>query len=279
MTCISCKEIYNRSSSITIKNERQYQRVWRVETDDPHTGPLEVELYWVAQTGIVAGLTYATATESDLGAYALDIRVNCVAMDGKSWTVTCNYGWDDQSGETNPLLKQPEFDWSFSQWTEPTHVDIYGNFIQASWYLTHPEDPKPYPPVERQHSLPVLRVTRNEATFSPLYAAQYKDSINSNVFLGAPRHCVKISNIQAKSVYDQKFRMTYWNVQYEFQFNLNTFDYIEVDVKWGTDMANGKPTKPVFLDGAGAELPQGDPLVFNTFEIYPELPFNFNFIP
>lgn len=282
MACISIGELFPRTSSITIKNERQYQRQWRIETDSTNTGPIEVENYFVAQTGIQAGSYYQTVSELDLGAYALELRTQCVAHgdSGCSWVITVNFGHDDHSGETNPLLIPAEFSWSFSQWTESVYFDVYGQLMKNSWDLGGTGDRKPdlYPAFERQHSLPVLKVKRNEATFDPLYASQLKDCVNANTWLGAPPHCVKVSNIGANSVFDQKWLMTYWAIEYEFMFNLNTFDRIEIDATWNTNVRNGTATEPYLLDGAGGANPSTDPPVFLTFEVYPEVPFTFNFV-
>ena len=278
MSLLQVKEISERSSSIVIipKVDKQYVRNWQVIVDDAHEDQVAIENYWVTDTGITAGEQFP----SDLYAYAKDIRVNCTDISGKFWKVTCNYGsLDNTAAETNPLLKPAMYEWSFAQFNENTQYDIWGNPIINSagdmWLGGIPRD----------NSRPVLKVSHNEWSFSPLMAAYYKDAINGTPFLGAPIKTVKCSNISAKNAYDSNFGIWYWEVDYEFMFDFRTWDawlmdqgLREYDSTIGErvpilDGGGEKITEPVMLDGFGKKLPPGGTPVYGYYEIYPILPF------
>lgn len=277
MALVQVKEQYNRNSSIVIlpQTNKQYVRTWQVVTDNPYDDAVAVENYWVNATGITAGSQFP----SDVYAIAKDIRVNCTDVSGKFWTVTCNYGPSDNTDqEINPILKPAEYEWSFAQFTENTNYDIYGRAIINSagdMFLGG---------VQRDNSRPVLKVKKNQYSFSPLLAAYYKDAINGTPFVGAPIKTVKCQNISTKNVFDSNFGW-YWACDFEFQFDFRTWDAIMIDQGLREydpskrervpilDGGSEKCSEPEMLNGYGKKLTKGGTPIYIRYTIYNILPF------
>jgi hypothetical protein len=146
---------------------------------------------------------------------------------------------------------------------------------------------------EEAHDL-ILRITRNEASYSPLIAMEYKKSINNDTFLWFPPKTVKCTLFEAKRA--RVANLYFVQVNYEFSIRLDT-DAASNVIGWGRRFldqglrtktagvyasikdGDGEPVaSPVKLNGSGQVLASGSPAVYRTYETKQLLnysPFNF----
>lgn len=268
-----------RSGGINRIFERGFTRKFQVDTDNPHTGTQAV---LAAVNALVSGI-YAIGVigtdawaESDAGATIAEIKADCTSEDGCTWEVTVDYGPADPRIVDNPLDAPLDVAWSFAQFERVVDVDINGAGVFNS--AGDAFDPT----ITADDSRPVLTISRNEATFDILLAAQYKDHVNTATFFGAGPRCVKVANIQAKRDYHPACGL-FWKMDYEFHFNLDTWDKKILDqgmrFKSGSTrkviQVDGQPASaPVPLNGSGAVKLLSDPAVYLTFRVYPEADFS-----
>lgn len=123
----------------------------------------------------------------------------------------------------NPLDQPAEIEWGFVTHNEPIDRALDGTAIVNSAGQSFD------PPITREFHDLVLRYTRNEASYAPLFAADYIDSINSDYFFGFPPEFVKCNAFTGRRMVLAD--LTYWSVNYELQFC--TAEYLE----------NGEPKK------------------------------------
>jgi hypothetical protein len=137
------------------------------------------------------------------------------------------------------------------------------------------------PPITKDQSRPVLTLTRNEQTFNPDLAAQFKDHTNSGGFFGWDVGQVKCSNIVPNEEYHPEIGV-YYSVSYEFQFEPKGWKRKVLDQglrkltsgKQDNILIKGLPVQsPALLDGHGQPNdPAADP-VFLEFTVYDEVDF------
>jgi len=193
--------------------------------------------------------------------------------------ITVNYSLME-----NPLAQPAEFSWSHVDNEEPIDRDIYGNPI------TNSAGELPDPPITETFHDTLLRVTRNEANFFPVIADGYKNSVNSNTFLGFPPGTVKCTVFEGEIT--RAATLTYYIVRYEFQIRtkfLNSatecwkkrFMDAGFREKVGTEYEvikdkDGVPlSEPSLLDGSGKKLAAGATPVFLEFETKQPMDFSF----
>ena len=176
------------------------------------------------------------------------------------------------------MSEPPEIQWGFAQFQRNTDRAIDGTAIVNS-----AKDPFS-DPVEIDDSRPVLSVTRNELTFNSSLAYIYRDAVNSDVFQGAAKGQVKVSNISSTRVKHPNTSIGFfWKTSYEFHFNPNGWDRYILDQGY-RELKSGKKQnimvqgvivqEPALLDGAGLQLPPAGTPKFKKFKVYPELPFS-----
>lgn len=266
MTTIVKELIENRTYKIDAQNQRTYTRSWRVE----YTTKNVIAHDAVDEVGVLIGDDYGILSK------CIDISSE-PESDGYSFIVSATFGkWENDQPTSNPLSEPADIQWSFSQFSRVVDYDIYNNAI-----LNSAGDP--FQSIEIDDSRPVLTVSKNEAAFLPLLAAQYKDAINGTPFLGAPVNTVKVASISSQRQRDQIYGF-YWKTSYVFDFNLETWTKKILDqglraIQGGTvrpikDEAGGHVSSPVLLDGAGGKLPSGGTPVFLSKDVYKVLPFN-----
>lgn len=246
---------------------RTYRRSYRARST---AGESEAE---VLDAVVVALGDVGSAHPDDASASVQSIQVSCQSRDGTDWSVEVEYG-PIRPGESSPLLEEPEVDWGLAAYQRIADADRDGNPIVNS--AGDPYDP----PLTRDDSRPLLTIVRNEATYSPLLADAYRDTVNLATFFGAPAGTVKCKSITAKRAWSPLVAGGfYWVVTYLFEFNRDGWTSRPLDIGYRRlDGANrrqilidGQPaTSPVPLDGAGGVLTPGDPPVFLAFELYPE---------
>jgi hypothetical protein len=137
-----------------------------------------------------------------------------------------------QSADANPLNKIPDVRFSFVTVQRPLDID----FVTGK-PVVNSAGTKFDPPITYDESVLLLTFTRNEAVFNVGLAAQYKDSVNSDVFLGFPAGYVKLTNIGAVRAFENN--QLYYKTTYEFQirypdpnFLLQQPDGTKVGLDW-----------------------------------------------
>lgn len=205
-------------------------------------------------------------------------RSVAVAADSPlAFRVTVNYT------EIESPLEQPTIiEWLSASTTEPIDTDISDNAIVNS-----SEEPFDPPPTEEFDDL-LLRGIYNVAVFDPVGAANYKNAINTDFFLGFAPGLAKVITYVSREIKAITGNF-YVEVTVEIQFRKTGWKRKFVDqgyrIKTGTDDDN-KPTyeeikddegnlitEPVFLDGNGQKLDDDDAVVRLEFDTKPQLPF------
>jgi hypothetical protein len=223
------------------------------------------------------------------------------------YEVTCNYStlYIETEKQKNPLNQKPEISWTFATSNEP--IDMAIAMIEPKQVpnvpiLNSALEPFDPPITEDQHDL-VLRYVRNERTFYPMTALQYKGSVNADMFLGAPPGTVMCTVFDGDKIYDDRWG-NYYRITYEFQFRLKevngkkygwlrrildqgyrelTYAAVGDEPEWENivDKNGNQVSQPVPLDGTGLEQkykgvypPPGIYLVFQTREKIPFSPLN-----
>jgi hypothetical protein len=300
---------------------RQYTNTLRVFTSSPFVGPIQVQQA-VLGIGCVQGAYYrfplpelnpptaeltppTSPTEIDTGSFAQTIEIKQDADDARQWIVTIQYSSFDvahefgssntQNGSINPLEMAPEVHWSSAKFDSVYPTDLTGQPFRNTV-----GDPLENPP-PREESRQVLNFTRNEAIYIESWAQQYRDSCNSDTFLGFSPYQVKCKDIQGKRIYTADYGY-FWQVTYEFEFRIvnivnqdgsvTTYGFEDLVLNTGLRKLgdDGKPaqitiggsliTSPILLDQDGK--PITDPTVspvYLVFRNYSTNPFAFLNIP
>jgi len=268
---------------------RSYQRKFRVLTNGQFMGPAMV----INQFGTLYGDLYTpsyNAAEADPFAYVQSLDVEPDGEDGIGWIITVGYGWYDPNNAgggpaQNPLLMPIDVSWDFRDHETVLDVDQSGNAV-----LNTAGDPYD-PPIVIDDPRLVLTVVRNEATFNVGWALTYRNAVNSDPFAGFPPLCCKVLNISSKNQWHQD-QGWYSQTNYQFEFISPQVDY---DSQYGfrkriisqgyraISVVTGKPyhvtfkgvpvNSPVLLDKNGYLLTSSQQPYFQTFQAYPELPF------
>ena len=311
-----------------VNAQRRYTNTLRVVTSSPYVGPIQVQQF-VLGLGAFQGATYrfplpefnanqapgyvaapANPTEVDTGSFCQSIEITQDQEDAKQWLVTAQYSSYDiahelgnsqvQNGSINPEEMAPEVHWSSAKYEVSNALDINGEP-----FLNTCGDPLENPP-KTEESRQVLTFVRNEQSYQESWAQQYRDSVNSDTFLGFPPNQARCKDIQGKRIYTSDYGY-YWQVSYEFEFRVGT---TTVDVEttagdfgppvssttsttgWWAVVLNaglrqnvggtGPPqqitidgallTSPVFLQQDGSYKPTGEPY-FLQFVLYPSMTF------
>jgi len=260
---VTSVNLVSASSSHNIKNERTYTRTYIVEhadTDDE----VDIENGFCSITGFLAGVTHP----SDGGAVCKELTTSLDSEDGKSSTVTINFGpWDEE--EKNPLLQPPDIQYSISA----QHEKIIDKDQQGQPVVNSAGDPFDDPTTIDESRL-TLSVSQNNATFPAAMALAYVGAVNSDSWnSGSPRQwkCVSISG---RKMYDAEYGV-YYAVSTAAQFKPDKWD-IEILDQGTRNIDKEKfnvDGKAELLDGQGEKLAQGASEEWLPFRIYNELPF------
>ncbi len=183
----------------------------------------------------------------------------------------------------DPLAQPAIVEWGFATEAGEFEVDKDGILVANS--SDEPFDP----PIQRNYTDLLLRVTRNEPFYDPVFAATYMDSVNNDVFRGFDPGQVKCKLFTGQPA--RAAGLEYHVVVREFQ--MRTADSDPLNVGWLrrladkgyrtkdsegvvtviTDDAGKALSEPSDLDGNGAQLASGETPVFREFRDYDELPF------
>lgn len=202
--------------------------------------------------------------------------------------VTITYNGEIGPGQNNgqptnsPIFNPPRIDWDDVETEEEVDEDFDGNPIVTV-------NNEPIVGVKRPIPDQTVTIRRNMPFFSPWIQAVYRQSVNSDAFLGWPPGTGRLTKLSASSVFDVNFG--YWEVTavVQFRYPYRTTPakawYKRVRhegyyAKYGTsiiravDGAKQPVTKPILLAANGTPLPAGQPAVWLEFKIFNSLPFN-----
>jgi hypothetical protein len=203
-------ELHERSCKKELeKYRREYQRVFKVFTNDPQESHTSV----IAGVGISVGAPYITPNESDLGALVKSIEPE-QDDDPQVWTVTYTYDTDvpdPDEQEENPLARPAKWKFSFTKEQRSIAQDLDGiPMINSAG--------QPFlPPVEATYSRPQIEVTVNKATFSFTLASDLQDCVNANVWMGFPVGTVLLDAIDVNDEYENGIK--FWVHHYVLSLN------------------------------------------------------------
>lgn len=273
--------------------KRTYTRTFLVITDDSQNDGVVIASARDPATGLVIpgiGAAYKVGDKAapltilthDTGAFVTSTTATCATEDGLQWEVEVEYGpYDASIWPQNPLDHPVKVSWNFAKFEQVAFRDINGKAIvnSAGDYFD--------PPVTIDDSRPIVKIVRNEATFDPVLAKTYKDSTNTDTFLGQDPYTWKISDIQGDLEYNMDCGTPdgfYYVVTYELEFNPDTWKKLILDQGMRGLDGSGKFTQflddkgqpvsdPVLMDGnGGRKSATADPHFF-TFEVYREVAF------
>lgn len=192
-----------------------------------------------------------------------------------SWKVTVHYKYIP-----DPLLEPYSVEWLFSSNYEPIDRDADDKPLVNS--ADEPFDP----PIQEEYCDLVLRIIRNEASYNPALASEFKKCVNSDKFLWFDPYTVRCNLFEGRR--QRIGNMFYYQINYEFIIrqepdadgNILGWKRRILDQgfreKTGTDN-EGKPTyalimddnntpisQPVLLDGNGKrKIDSNKPYYFN----------------
>lgn len=202
------------------------------------------------------------------------------------WTATLTYTTKPrrtcaENATDNPLAQPPEIFIDFEQFQRVVDVDLNQKPIRASSREIY--NPRP----EIDDSRPVIFVTQNEATLGLGTILDYQDAVNSDEIWGLqPRQAKLRISAQMQQYQNENECFTYWRKTYVVSLRREGWLLTLADAgvhQWGALYDRPIPikgnddeyiTEPVFLDGEGLILADGEDPIFNEFEVYRELPFS-----
>jgi hypothetical protein len=290
MTINEMMEEGSREAHWNVDAGRTYQRKFRIITSTQNDGPNVV----LGQFGTNYGDTYQpfyAANEADLFACVNQIDCEPTGNDGIEWIVTLSYGWYNplQAGggkEQNPLDMPIEVSWALRDHETVLDTDQNGDAV-----LNTAGDPYD-PPIVIDDPRLVMTVVRNEMMFNVGWVLAYRNAVNSDPFAGFPPLTCKVLNISSRSQWHQDIGW-YYQTTYEFEFLTASIDY---DTNTGfrkriisqgfraISSVTGTPyhitlkgtpiSSPMLIDSNGYLLGHDDTPYWQTFQAYPELPFN-----
>lgn len=274
MAITGLRELARREGEGNRHWERVYRRSFIVTTNDPNDGPLFV----LSSLGFYFGDVYASPNgELDRLSFLQSYRYREVGDDGMQWEIDLEWGpYDPLQWPEDPLLHPPDVSIDTQVFEEIVDFDANGTAV-----LNTAGDPFD-PPVIRDVSRSVLVVERNEASYSESLASQYRDTVNSDGFLGADPGTIKCNAIKPTRTWD-KLNGFIWRVRYEFAQNrdgwhkkiLNAGMRQISSSNYSYQFSNGDPiTAPVPLDASGGALGPNQGAYLLEFQIYPEVSFS-----
>lgn len=305
--------VVNKRSDIQTRDDltglREYTQVYQVHFDGYQSGPISAKsVAGVPQYGDY----YKGDTEDDKFAFLQSRDVKRIADGDKSFEVTCNFTTSANNGTGGLTLPQvqeinlaPSIEWGFVEFQS---IAVF-HMVRQRWVPIRNSAWDFFdPPLPKDDSRLALRITKNLGTFNPLLAYYYANAINSDEWLGFPQFTVMFKPPRAVLKVEKGFQ--YWEVQFEFHFNFDTWLAQVVDSgmrdRWSQseldDLKKRKPkdaagiqvgynhitnqdgvkvAEPTLLDGRGHRLifpsmnetwREVEPYI-HKFHIYRELPF------
>ncbi len=218
---------------------RKYTNTLQIITSSPYVGPIQIQQFLIG-LGCFHGASYrfpiieygggadastASPTETDSGSFAQSIALTRDSDDARQWTAKISYSSYDinhelgnsqvSMGSANPLEMKPKAHWGTAKYEKVLWLDVNGDPI-----LNTAGDPLEGG-LKVEESRQTLTFTRNESQYNPQYAQTYKDTVNSDNFLGWSPNQVKCKDIQGTQQYTADYGY-FWEVSYEFEFRIGT---------------------------------------------------------
>lgn len=223
--------------------------------------------------------------ENDVYSIGNDYNPNAVARPAEivnvdnsprfDWIATIEFG--EPLPPDNPLLQPPTYEWLFNQSERPLERDATGKPIRNTAGDRFDDI------ITREDSQPILKVTRNEPAEMLAFGADLRDTVNRDVWRGAPRRTVKFQPPRAVSAYHKDIGI-YYQKSYEFKFSDQTWRIVALN-QGLREKKDGKVTEiisesertpiqtPELLDRDGKKLQPGSTPVWLEFDGYPETSF------
>jgi hypothetical protein len=267
--------------------QRRYTRNFKVLCNDVRDGPVVIRSATTGSPPVlripgIGNSYYVSATEVDRWSFVENVV--CTRAEKTSagcyWIARVEYGpYDASTYPADPIEWPIDLQWDRVEYDEICVVDINGNPVANS--AGQPFDP----PITRQMSKGILRITRNEADYDPKLADLYSDCINSDTFMGRDPYTVKVSGIPGVIKTNPQGGY-YAAVTYTFEFDKKKWKKFPLDI--GLQELDGStPPKlrkllddqgqpisdPAKLDGSGHQLPSNGTPVFLEFDVYDEVNF------
>lgn len=273
MSILSVIETAGRTLGINQKGDREAERLYLVRADSKTENATNVRL----ATGLPLMFS---AHPDDAGLNVIDIAVNQKDDNPFIWEVTLKYSSVLENGEQdeNPLNQPAIIEYDAAPYQKVAFKTITNEGVTNSAKMFFD------PPLMMDDSRPVIRITKNKASFSASMALAYQDAINTDGFLGIAPYCAKVARFGATKRFKSigGVQLPYWEVHLEVHCNFDTWWPQVLDQGYFTNTgtgpeeiryaANGNPVNgPSLLDGAGD---QSSTAVFLTFRVYRELPFS-----
>lgn len=264
MAVTSFLEIWNgRDGEMNDERVRQYKRVFRIVTDSPATGPVEMSANVACP--LLFDAYVGASGEVDLGCVVRNIRFTNDSDNYFIWQCDVHYSSETQDPDQvaeSPFDEPVLMEWSFQQYEKCIPIDFKGNaFTSSAGEVIDP-------PVKIDDSRLVLRIERNLPGFNVALAIAYQDAVNSDVFFGAAALTAKIMTLSGSFHYrngipfwhvagEVHFRREGWRLQLldqgfthqEIGFDFNTPPKINRDPD-----TNEVYPKPLLLNGQGLLL-------------------------
>lgn len=263
--------------------DRIYTNRLKVYTSSRTVGPIAVLYSLPCRIGdpYIFPLITTGPTETDPGSFLRSVRAapSPDAQDNRQWTVTLEYepfdvvsllgNSDIGYGIINPLDAA-----LVVYWSEPAKYQIYkpedesggidpetGEQTPGAPYLNTIGQPLLNPPATEE-SRPILFVVRNESQYDDEWASTFKDTVNSDEFLGYPPNTVKCRDIKGERQYDADwgwwFRVTY---QFEFRDDDDGNGFTTLIANMGYQQkVNGSGNPVNVVDANGATITDAVPL-------------------
>lgn len=274
---------------------RSYKSRLKVFTSSPYIGPIAIfnAFPLAIGTSYRYPIVAESPTEIDTGSFLQRVDLEPESEDNLQWVATLTYepfdvvhqlgNSDISQGLINPLDRAPEVYWLTAKYERSKTEDEATP--TPNLFLNTVGDPLLDPP-RVEETRPTLKLIRNESTYNQTYADQYKDCVNSDVFLGYPPNCVKCADIQGERTYDADWGY-YWTVTYLFEFRDDDDGngYTELVLNAGyRQLAGGTGTpQQITIDGQaitdavplqkdGSYQPGADPY-FLEFTLFPAVEF------
>jgi len=280
MAVIHVKEIAVRDAGRDDKYVSDYLRRFQVVTDDAKDAGDLITL----ATGVPRVQDpYITANVQNTKARCRKVRARCPDRDNPfNWELDCEYttrAFQPESANENPLARPAVIEWDGEEFQRPFREN---KDLDDKPFLNTAGDPFD-PPVEQDQERPIVRITRNQASFEPSFARLYANAVNEDTWFGYEPFSVKCKPIRARST--REGQLDYWIVTYEFHLTEEGELWIPTKVLNAGfhQLVNGqrkeiligasRPSSPVPLnEQGGVNSPLLAPVNLK-FRLYRKLPF------
>lgn len=231
---------------------RVYSATYVCHTSKPVFGP---EGILTDPACFQIGSAYAIFEDSDSVATCVNVSARST-KNPQLWEIDVTFDTDRiiSAVTDNPLNQPPVISWSFVKAERPLLRTTDGIAVHNS------SKERFDPSLTYEEIRPLLRIVRNEATFSPSNALTYQNALNAEPFAGAAILCAKVNSITG----DQQLSngILFYQVTYEIEFRREGFAYLvldqgfrDKDKKLFRDPIDFAPlSTETFLNGRGMKL-------------------------